>query len=85
MAHVLFLDAERTDTLHRTLYVPHLHEEALLREVWNVSNVSCISMRKSPSRKCQKQKLEQPSTEMRVWANQIRHLPTIMCPAKTFL
>jgi alpha-1,2-mannosyltransferase len=30
MAHAPFLDAERTDTLHRTLYLPHLHEEALL-------------------------------------------------------
>jgi alpha-1,2-mannosyltransferase len=30
MAHAPFLDAERTDTLHRTLYLPHLHEDALL-------------------------------------------------------
>jgi hypothetical protein len=42
MAHVLFLDAERTDTLlHRTLYVPHLHEEALLRGA-GVEYVECI-------------------------------------------
>jgi alpha-1,2-mannosyltransferase len=30
MAHAPFLDAGRTDTWHRTLYVPHLHEQALL-------------------------------------------------------
>jgi alpha-1,2-mannosyltransferase len=29
IAHDSFLDAERTSTLHRTLYIPYLHEQAM--------------------------------------------------------